>query len=139
MSKVVIEDYERDRHPNAMRYVDNAQASRRERGGNIVPYRVCIVRIASFEFIFHSTVQLELCLDYYRLELVPSTRLPVNSGKFGGDHWEVQRWFERLPGRLRADGVRQDVVTALERALHAYSREPGSITGTPKPQLFDTY
>jgi hypothetical protein len=139
MPKILIEDYDPVRHPNPMQYVDSAQAKRRERGGKLVPYRVCIVRVADFEFLFHSTVQLELCLEYYRLEHLPSTRLPVHTGNFGGDHWETQRWFERLPGRLRAEGIRQKVIAVLETALETYSREPGAVTGAPKPKLFDSY
>ena len=139
MSKILVEDYDPARHRNPMQFVDSAQAKRRQRGGNIVPYRVCIVRVTDFEFIFHSVVQLELCLDYYRMPLLPSTRLPVHTENLGGDQHETQRWFERLPGRLRAEGVRRKVVSTLESALQIYSREPGAVTETLKPNLFESY
>lgn len=33
------------------------------------------------------------------------------------DHWEVQRWFERLPMDLLEESKRVKVVKALRRAL----------------------
>ena len=135
MSRVNFEDYDPERHLNPMG-VDDAQRQRRLHAGNIVPYRVCFVHVAGFVFEFHSTTQIELCIDYYRKEHLPSSRLPVRTGDYGGDQSETQRWFERLPGELRAKRVREDVVAALEAALFRYAKEPGAVTGTPKPTTF---
>jgi hypothetical protein len=135
MTSIAIEDYDPSRHRNPMMFVDNVQAERRAHGGRLEPYRVCVVRVAGFEFIFHSATQLELCLEYYRCKILPSSRLPVHTQNLGGDHWETQRWFERLPARLRTEPIRQEVVDALERALRVYILEPGAVTGTPKPDL----
>jgi hypothetical protein len=136
MARVTIEDFEPTRHPNHMSFVDNVQAQRRVHAGSLEPYKVCLVNVAGFTFIFHSTTQLALCLDFYRLKHLPSGRLPVHTGLYGGDQSETQRWFERLPGHLRAERTRDTVVAALEDALRKYSLTPGAVTGTPKPALF---
>jgi hypothetical protein len=89
-----------------------------------------------FQFVFHSVVQVELCLDYYRLRHHPSSRLPVNDGNFGGDHWETQRWFEKLPQFLLEKAKRPKVVAALEEALTEYRKYDGAETLTAKPALY---
>ena len=137
MARISIEDFDAVRHPNPMQWVDNLQADRSAHVGNLLPYKVCVVHVCGFRFLFHSVMQLELCLDYYRLEHRPSTRLPVHTGLYGGDHWETQRWFERLPQRLLEKSKRPVVVAALERATIEYSKHALAHTGTPKPRLFE--
>lgn len=139
MTAIRIEEFDSKLHPNPMQWVDSEQARRRDAGGKLVPYSVCIVQIRQFEFIFHSTTQLELCLEYYRMEHLPSTRLPVHTGYHGGDHYETQRWFERLPGKLRSGNVRPVVVSTLQRALALYAAVPGAVTGTEAPDLMRSY
>jgi len=137
MAQITIEDFDPLRHPNPMSYVDNAQAERSAHVGKLVPYKVCVVSVCGFRFLFHSVLQLELCLEYYRLEHRPSTRLPVHTGLYGGDHWETQRWFERLPQRLLEKSKRPLVVAALERAAAEYGKHASAHTETPKPALFE--
>jgi hypothetical protein len=136
VARITIEDFDVAKHPNPMGWVDNGQAERKTRVGNLVPYKVCIVDVCGFRFVFHSVMQVELCLDYYRLEHRPSSRLPVETGLYGGDHSETQRWFERLPSWLLEKAKRPLVVEALARALVEYAKHPSARTGTPKPPLF---
>ncbi len=135
MARITIDDFDPVRHPNPMASVDNGQAQRAARVGRLVPYKVCVVDACGFRFFFHSLVQLELCLDYYRMEHRPSSRIAWSPGAHG-DHWECQRWFEQLPLRLLEKSQRPSVVGALERALIEYSKHPSARTETEKPTLF---
>ena len=119
-----------------MWYIDNEQFVRYKHTGGLTPYKVCVVDVYGFQFIFHSTVQVELCLDYYSRKIHPSSRLPVYKEYLGGDHWETQRWFEKLPLFLLEKIKRQKVIATLARALDEYRRHPGTITGTQKPNIW---
>src|SRR5688572_11831054 len=88
MARIVIEDYDGSRHRNHMWYVDTEQAERHHRAPTLVPYKVCLVTVCNFTLVFHSVLQLSLCLEYYSREHQPSSR----DGDFGCDHWECQRW-----------------------------------------------
>lgn len=121
MPQIKIEPYDQLKHPNPMRYQDASQEKQHWRAPSLSNYRVCRVTVCSFTFIFHSTEQLSLCLDYYRREHQPSSRLPVYTENLGGDHWETQRWFERLPQYLLEKPKRLKVIKALEKALQEYS------------------
>ena len=136
MANIRIEDFDEGRHPNPMAYIDNSQARRDSQTRGLVPYKVCLVAVCGFEFIFHSVMQLELCLEYYRRDHHPSSRLPVESGNYGGDHWETQRWFEKLPNYLLEKGKRPRVVSALEQALVEYQQQEGARTPKLKPSLY---
>jgi hypothetical protein len=82
------------------------------------PHRVYFVQVEGFTFEFHSIDQARACLDFYRRKIPPSSRVsPADIGS--ADHWEVQRWFERLPGELRRASKRTRVVAALEQALES--------------------
>lgn len=80
-------------------------------------HQVLKVRACGFTFEFHSFEQLQACLDFYARKIQPSSRVDIG----GADHWEAQRWFERLPMYLREEKNRVQIVTALERALE-YAR-----------------
>lgn len=136
MAKISIEDFDRTKHPNHMWYIDNEQLTRYEHTGGLTPYKVCVVEVRGFQFIFHSSMQVELCLDYYSRRIHPSSRLPVYKENLGGDHWETQRWFEKLPLFLLENANRQKVIATLERALAEYRRQPGTITSTRKPNIW---
>jgi hypothetical protein len=71
------------------------------------------VAVASFTFRFISVEQIRDCLSYYEQKTHPSSRLSTR----GGDHWEFERWFERLPMYLLEDAKRTKVVKALRKAL----------------------
>ncbi len=137
MPQIKIEPYDKLKHPNPMRYIDDAQGKRHRKVPSLSDYKVCLVTVCSFTFIFHSIEQLALCLDYYRREHQPSSRLPVYTENFGGDHWEMQRWFEQLPQYLLEKPKRMKVIKALERAMREYSRVRSATTGTKTKALYD--
>ncbi len=72
-----------------------------------------LVAVASFTFRFISTAQIRDCLAYYDRRIHPSSMRPIGAV----DHWEAQRWFERLPMYLLEEPKRTKVVKALKRAL----------------------
>lgn len=136
MARIMIEIYDPARHRNPMWYVDDVQRVHHDRAPKIISYKVCLVRVCGFTFTFHSLTQLELCLKYYELENQPSSRLPVYQKNLGGDHWETQRWFEKLPMYLLEKPKRVKVVAALKKALKTYAQVPEAWTGTPPGDLF---
>ena len=93
-----------------------AGIARYHRAGTIDPHRVQFVRVEGFTFEFHSAEQARACLEFYRVKIPPSGRVSAETMR-GGDHWEFQRWFDRLPGELRREPKRLRVVTALEEAV----------------------
>jgi len=135
MARVTIEDYDPSRHGNPMWYIDDAQRERYNRAPTTVPYKVCLVDVCGFTFVFYSLPQLRLCQEYYSQEHPPSSRLPVYDKTLGGDHWQAQRWFEKLPQYLLEKPKRSKVIVAFTKALHEYSRVPEAETGTPKKPL----
>ena len=78
---------------------------------------VYFVRLCSFTFEFHSIMQIKACLDYYRQKVHPSTRLNMGAA----DHWEMQRWFERLPMYLLEGSKRLKVMKALSAAIAEFT------------------
>jgi len=137
MPQIKIEPYDQRKHPNPMSYLDDAQQLRHSRAPSLSDYQICLVTVCSFTFIFHSTEKLALCLEYYRREHQPSSRLPVYTQNLGGDHDETQRWFERLPQYLLEKPKRLKVIKALEKAQLAYSEIPSATTGTKTKRLYD--
>jgi hypothetical protein len=122
-----------------MRWIDDTQRERHERAPNLIPYSVCLVTVKGFTFIFHSVEQIRICLDYYQRKLHASSRLPVYTQNLGGDHWECQRWFERLPQFLLEEKTRNAVVSTLEQAIVEYSEVAGSITGIDVKPYIETW
>jgi hypothetical protein len=139
MSRIDIEPYDDQRHPNPMRWFDDTQRERHARAPKLIPYSVCLVTVTGFTFIFHSVEQIRLCLDYYKRKIHPSSRLPVYTENLGGDHSETQRWFDRLPQYLLEKRTRQDVVDVLERAILRYSEIPGAVTGVEMKPYDETW
>jgi hypothetical protein len=116
MSKHWVENYDWTKHQNRM-YGPGLDVDR-SRDQKLDPYRVYFVEVCSFTFEFHSLDQLRSCLDYYMQKVHPSTRIPGKDlGSYSGDHWETQRWYEKLPMKLLNNHCRPKVVKALERAL----------------------
>jgi hypothetical protein len=137
MAQVTIEDYDPRRHHNPMWYIDDAQRERHQRAPTMIPYKVCLVTVCGFTFIFHSLRQLRCCREFFINEHLPSSRLPVYTENLGGDHHEMQRWFEKLPQYLLSKSKRVKVRAALDRALDVYSKVPEAETGTELKPLFD--
>ena len=136
MARITIADYDAYAYPNHMRWVDNEQFDRYQKSGGLAPYKVCVVDVCAFRFVFHSVMQVELCLEYYSRKIHSTSRLPVYTQNLGGDHWEMQRWFERLPMFLLEGPKRLKVVSALKRAIAVYRAVPGAITSTPRPAIW---
>ncbi|TDK66381.1 hypothetical protein [Sapientia aquatica] len=137
MANIKVENYDPLRHPNYMAYVDDEQYQRYKRSDGLIPYKVCLVDVCGFQFIFHSILQMQLCLEYYSTELQPSSRLPVYTENLGGDHYETQRWYEKLPGKLLEKSKRAKVIGALKRAIDEYKKSPGASTCVVRPNLWD--
>jgi hypothetical protein len=100
---------------------------------------VCLVTVKGFTFEFHSVAQIQICLDYYKRRHHASSRLPVYTENLGGDHWETQRWFERLPQQLLNKHNRPAVIKALEQAIIEYSQIPGALTGIDTARYEDSW
>ena len=139
MPQIVIEPYDSTRHSNPMRWIDDTQRARHERAPNLIPYSVCLVTVKGFTFVFHSVEQIQICLDYYRRKIHASGRLPVYTENLGGDHFECQRWFERLPHFLLEEKTRHVVVSILQRAVTEYSQVAGAITGVELKPYTETW
>lgn len=135
MANIKVEKYDPTRHRNPMWYIDDVQRALHEREPSLITYKVCLVRVCGFTFTFHSLTQIRLCLAYYELEYQPSSRLPVYQKNLGGDHWEMQRWFEKLPMYLLEKPKRSKVVAALKKAMKIYAQVPEARTGTPPGDL----
>lgn len=138
MSDIRIEDNDPLRHHNRMRWGDNVQSERHKVAPSLNPYKVCLVSVCGFRFEFHSIHQLELAIEYYSMEHHPSSRLPIYSGYFGGDRWECQRWFDKLPQELLSKSKRPKVVAALKRAQDEYANYPSANTGTKTEPIFQS-
>jgi hypothetical protein len=119
MAKIWKEVFDASRHSNKMWVVDSVPYPK----ATFVPRWVFFVRVCSFTFEFHSLKQIEACLEYYSQKIHPSSRLPVYTESYGGDHWETQRWFEQLPMYLLEEPKRQKVMKALASALEQFEAE----------------
>ena len=91
------------------------------RARTLEPHEVLFVRVVGFTFVFHSVEQLRACLAFYARKIHPTSRMPFDDG----DHWERQRWFDKLPLFLREEPKRIKVVAALEEALHRAAAAKG--------------
>ena len=75
------------------------------------------VQVCSFTFSFASLHHLREALAFYEQKILPSSRLPGPiPGSRWGDHEECQRWYERLPLRLREESKRKRVIQAMVRS-----------------------
>jgi hypothetical protein len=136
MADIRIEDYNSLRHRNPMGWVDDVQAQRHWAAPSLNPYKVCLVSVCGFTFEFSSIPQLDLAIEYYSMEHHPSSRLPVYTENIGGDHWECQRWFEKLPQKLLQKSKRSRVLAALQQAREEYIKHPSANTGTKTKPVF---
>src|SRR5437660_10946466 len=141
------EPYDWRKHRNRM-WGEGAQPDL-SRDEKLDPHCVYFVRTCCFEFEFHSLGQLQACLDHFSRKIQPTSRIPEKElPNYGGDHSEVQRWFERLPMKLMDNHRRPRVVAALKSALEDFKKSsanrcrqrlecaavPG---GRPKPAVPD--
>jgi hypothetical protein len=93
----------------------------------ILPRSVFFVEAAGFTFEFHSLDQLRAALEYFAQKVRPSSRIPhFPSGSV--DHWEGQRWYDRIPMKLLKESRRLRVVKALTEALAHFSGGSGGVS-----------
>lgn len=137
MAKITIKDFRTGDYPNHMWYIDNVQLRRYQSTKGLAPYKVCLVDVCGFRFTFHSVMQIALCHEYYSHKIHLSGRLPVYRENLGGDHYETQRWFEKLPARLSHHSKRPKVIAALDRAIIEFKEYPCAVTDTTKPSLMN--
>ena len=119
MAKIWSEVFDPRKHGNPMRPVPGIPDDHRWRTASLQTHRAFLVRVCSFTFIFQSIEQLQACFDFYDRKIQPSSRRDL----CGYDHWECERWFERLPLYLREEPKRQKVVKALAEALETFKSE----------------
>lgn len=81
--------------------------------GKLIARSIMNVTVASFTFQFASLDQIRDYLAYYERKTHSSSMEPIGAA----DHWEVQRWFEKLPMFLLEESKRLKVVKALKRAV----------------------
>jgi hypothetical protein len=110
MARIWIEPYERMNGPPWYWVIADKD---HVRAPSLVPKNVLMVSAASFTFHFFSIQQVRDCLAYYERKTHPTSRLSIGPM----DHWEPQRWFERLPMYLLEEPKREKVLIALKRAL----------------------
>ena len=81
------------------------------------------VEVCGFRFVFFSLEMLREYLGFFSHKILPSSRNYGGSSYSRGPAASVgdgQTRFERLPLRLRKEPRRQQVVTALDRALRDF-------------------
>jgi hypothetical protein len=84
------------------------------------PHWIYFAEVAGFTFVFMSLDQVRECLGYFERRLHPSSRVDIGAA----DHWEMQRWYDRIPGHLKSDRDRPNVVRALKALLSDGERCP---------------
>lgn len=103
-------------HDGHQHHVDGSAKS-----SNITQH-VVMVQVEQFTFEFLSLGQLKDCIQYLAAEHHASSRIQEGIG--AADHWEVQRWYERLPRYLFSATRRPRVLKALRAALGQFSNDP---------------
>jgi len=115
------ENYDAARHRNEMRgeiddeYQFDVDLTAHD---NLLRQHVILVEVAQFNFTFLSLRQLEVCLSYFEQKVRPSSRIVGGIG--AADHWEVLRWYDRLPPGLISEHKRPKIVKALRAALDQF-------------------
>lgn len=120
MSKHWSEKYDAHKHRNHM-WGEGLEVERSE-DQKSAPDAVYFVQVCSFTIEFHNLSQSEVCSEFYSRKIRPSSCIPESElWKYGGDHREVRRWFEKLPMKLSDNHRRPKVVKALKKALIDFS------------------
>lgn len=115
MAQIWSEPFDGLKHRDQMPGVASS-TSDHSRAPTLLQRRVFFVRVCSFTFQFHSLQQIQACLGYYNRKIQPSSRCDIGAM----DHWECERWLEKLPLFLREEPKRQRVIKALHNALKVF-------------------
>ncbi|XPV69872.1 MAG: hypothetical protein ACNI25_04685 [Halarcobacter sp.] len=122
MSKHWIEKYDEIKHKNKMWGEGINPPEGRDK--IIDPYDVYFVKECGFTFEFHCVEQLLACKEHFDRKIQPSTKIPESElWKYGGDHGEMQRWFEKLPKGLVSNKQRPKILKAFEKAIRDFIKE----------------
>lgn len=123
MARWWVERYDAEKHANRMKgdvdgvYTYNSDETPADR---LVGKDVFLVHVAGFTFQFLDLRHLEVAIEYFSRALKGSSR--IEGGIGAADHWEVQRWFERLPKGIERKERRAEVAKALKQALEEFSK-----------------
>lgn len=112
------ETYDPNEHVNLMKgVVDGVYSFDLDQtpSDHLVDKDVYFVRVAGFTFQFLDLRQLKIAAEYFDRRLKGSSQVGDATG--AADHWEVQRWFERLPKGLERKERRTEIAKALKQAL----------------------
>ena len=129
MALIWTEAYDPRKHADKMfdaSHIPGVPSEEYHRAPTLQRYPVYFVRVCGFTFQFHSLKQLEICLKFFSQKTRPSSRisLSVPDRQMHWLHWEVQRWFDRLPMYLLEERRRIRIVPALKQALLQFQRSP---------------
>jgi hypothetical protein len=113
------EEYDPGKHRNKMvtGYSESYEEDYRP-NDNLKKRHVIFVEVARFTFIFFSLTELAVAITYFDKKVHPSQRI-----RMGGDSWEFQRWYERLPPGLNNSHNRPKVVKALHAAWRHFDKD----------------
>ena len=78
------------------------------------------VEVCQFTFNFQTIEQIKETRDWFSQKIHKSTRLP-DTLWLRAEHDVAQRWYERLPARIKKASKRARVVAALEQAVNHFS------------------
>jgi hypothetical protein len=119
MAQIWAELYDCAKHQDRMLGVPGIP-SRGPVPQSLETHRVYFVRVCSFTFEFHSIQQIRECLAFFSRKVRPSSRASLAGLCPGFEHWEAQRWFDRLPMRLLEERRRVPIAQALSQALERF-------------------
>lgn len=123
MARWWVERYDPEKHANKMKgVVDGVYTYSFDESpaDNLIDKDVIFVHVAGFTFQFLALRHLELAAEYFSQPRKGSSR--IEGGIDGADHWEVQRWFERLPKGIERKERRAEVAKALMQAFEEFSK-----------------
>lgn len=118
------ERYDAAMHPNLMKgevdgvYQLNLEETPQD---TLVPKWVYFVHACGFTFSFLKLRYLEVAAEYFSRPLKPASR--IKDGIGAADHWEVQRWYDRLPKGLERKDRRAKIAKTLKAALSEFAAE----------------
>lgn len=87
----------------------------------LIPKWAYFVHAGGFTFSFLQLRHLEIAAEYFSRPLKPASR--TKDGIGAADHWEVQRWYDRLPKGLERKDRRAKIAKAMKAALSELAAE----------------
>ncbi len=112
MGQIWKEKFDPDKHQDKMDSFRNIGLTEFTKD-NLREVWVYFVHECNFTFTFMDLKQAKECLAYFSEKIHSSTRVNIGFA----DHWEVQRWYERLPGHLKSKKNRAKIVKTLKKLI----------------------